>query len=374
MTAPRLLIFIPSFGDGGVERMLVNLAGGFAALGVDIAFASKIEHGPYLDRLLPAVRRIVLASRNDRALTAELADSLRAERPAVLMSAKERDDRIALDASRSLGQAAPRCFLRVGTSIATRENARKSLRLKAWLHRRALRKLYARCDGLLANSEGVARELIDYVGVAPERVNVVPNPTVTPDLEILAQEPLEHDWFAPGQPPVILGIGRLSRAKDFPTLIQAFALLRARRPCRLAILGEGGQRQALENLARRLGVAEDVSLPGFVSNPFAWLKRASLFVLSSQREGCPNVLIEALALGTPVVATDCPSGPREILAGGEHAPLIPVGDPEAMSAAMAATLDAPPPAEFLREAVRSYTVENSARAYLRAFGLLEPTS
>ena len=135
------------------------------------------------------------------------------------------------------------------------------------------------------------------------------------------------------------------------------------------VLGEGADRPALEALAGELGIGERLDLVGHQANPYAWLARASLFVLSSAWEGSPNALTEALALGVPAVATDCPSGPREILDGGRVAPLVPVADWEALARAMAATLEAPPPAETLREAVAEYTQEASARAYLRVLGL-----
>lgn len=369
MNEPHIVIFIPSFGNGGVERMLVNLSNGLVRSGAKVTFVLKNSHGVFLDRLEPAITPIVLRSADDRSLTRELVALLRERSPAVVMSAKERDDRIALAAKRQLGDAAPRFFLRVGTSIRSREQDRSFLSPKSWLQRRTLKRMYAQCEGLLANSDGVARELIEYGGVTPERVHIVPNPTVTADLELLAREPVDHPWFAPNQPPVILGIGRLSRAKDFSTLIRAFAELRKDRHCRLVILGEGGQRASLEDLAARLGIAEHLELPGFVTNPFSFLARASLFALSSQREGCPNVLVEALALGTPSVATDCPSGPREILDQGRYGPLIPIGDAQGLAAAMATVLDDPLPSATLRAAVGRFSLENSSRAYLRAFGL-----
>lgn len=368
MNQPHIVIFIPSFGDGGVERMLVNLASGLAGSGAKVSFVTKRPDGAYLDRSEPSVERVVFKGTDEQTLVLELVEFLRERRPAVVMSAKERDDRIALAAKRQLVDTAPRFFLRVGTSIRSREQARKSLWFRGWQQRRTLKDMYAQCEGLLANSEGVARELVEYAGLNPERIHIVPNPTVTPDLEHLAREPVDHPWFAAGEPPVILGIGRLCRAKGFSTLIQAFAELRKGRDCRLVILGEGGQRPRLESLANRLGIADDIDLPGFVTNPFSFLARAALFALSSQREGCPNVLVEALAVGTPVVSTDCPSGPREILDGGRYGPLVPMNDAQGLAAAMATVLDHPLPSAELRAAVKQFTLENSSRAYLRAFG------
>src|SRR5690606_4100549 len=184
-------------------------------------------------------------------------------------------------------------------------------------------------------------------------------------------EPLEHAWFQPDAPPVVLGVGALTEQKDFPTLIRAFARVRARRPCRLMILGQGktpedtAARQAeLRFLAKGLGCADDLELPGFVQNPFKYMARASLFVLSSRYEGLPGVVIQALACGCPVVSTDCPHGPAEILAGGRYGRLVPVGDDAALADAIAATLAAPPAAAMLRARAGLFSVESAVDRYL----------
>jgi len=153
-----------------------------------------------------------------------------------------------------------------------------------------------------------------------------------------AQAPLDHPWFRPGQPPLLLAVGRLQMQKDYPTLIRAFAQVRQSRRARLLILGEGKERLMLEALIKKLGLEEDVSLPGFVMNPYAYMARASLFVLSSRWEGLPTVLIEALCCGTPVVSTDCPSGPREILRDGQYGQLVPVAQADALAKAIETTL------------------------------------
>ena len=176
---------------------------------------------------------------------------------------------------------------------------------------------------------------------------------------------MDHPWFAPGSPPVVLGIGRLTTQKDFPTLLKAFAQVRAVRKARLMILGEGRDRQALEVLARELGVASDVDLPGFVLNPFPYMVRASLLVLSSAWEGLPGVLIEAMACGCPVVSTDCPSGPSEILDGGAYGPLVPVGDDGALAKAILSVLEMPPDPERLRARAALFSVERATDQYLQ---------
>jgi glycosyltransferase involved in cell wall biosynthesis len=207
--------------------------------------------------------------------------------------------------------------------------------------RHAVRWAYPRADAVVAVSQQLAGELEQFLGQSAGTVQCLYNPVIGKDLAQLGGAALSHPWFATGQPPVIVGVGRLALQKDFANLLQAFALLRQRRPARLMVLGEGPLRADLQQLAEQLGVAADVALPGFDPNPYRFLSRAAVFALSSQYEGLPTVLIEALALGTPVVATDCQTGPREILQGGVLGRLVPVGDAAALAEALGHTLDAP---------------------------------
>ena len=351
---------------------MVNLANGFMEAGVTTHFIVNRQNGAYFERLTPNVTQVMLAANHDRGLIDELTAYLHRERPDIVMSGKVRDDRIALAAKDRLGNAKIRFFLRVGTPLFARADLKFTNPLSRWFFRHRMKQLFARCDGIIAVSQGVAANLSTNLGLSPERIAITPNPVITPNLADLARQPVEHPWMNECGVPVILGIGRLGQAKDFSTLIRAFALLRRERPCRLMILGKGRQKERLEVLGRRLGVAEDMDLMGFVPDPFAYLACARLFVLSSRWEGFSNVIAEALATGTPVVSTDCPSGPLEILQDGRYGPLVPVGDVEALAEAMDRTLENPPPAEFLREAVEDYTVANSSRAYLNAFGLRQP--
>jgi glycosyltransferase involved in cell wall biosynthesis len=225
-------------------------------------------------------------------------------------------------------------------------------------------------DAVVAVSNGVADDINRRTGFPRKRINTVYNPSVTPHLVGKSKEKLNHPWFAPGQPPVILGAGRLGRAKDFPNLIQAFAKVRQQRPVRLMILGEAKhprktskRRTQLTALAESLGVSEDLALPGFAQNPYKYMANAGVFVLSSLYEGLPNVLIEALACGCPVVSTDCPSGPLEILDNGKYGALVPMADATALADAIVSVLKRPPSAELLRERANLFTVDKSVDRY-----------
>lgn len=363
----RLLAVMLSFsGQGGVERMMMNLVEGFVARGCRVDLLALGEPGTVLDRLPAGVTYVDLGVRHSTLAAPALARYLRKRRPAALLVAKDRAIRSAALARRLTG-VSTRLIGRLGTNLSA------SLEGQSWLKRRSrylpMRWIYPMVDAVVAVSEGVAQDTRRITGLPADRVSVIRNPVVTAALLAQARQVIDHPWFGQGEPPVILGVGRLARQKDFPTLIRAFTRLRRERPGRLVILGEGNDRRALEALTAKLGIGEDVDLPGHVANPYAWMAKANLFVLSSIWEGSPNVLTEAMACGTPALATDCPSGPRELFADGRYGLLVPVGDDAAMAAAMSRVLDGPPPAGALREAVREYSVEVSAGRYLAVLGL-----
>jgi glycosyltransferase involved in cell wall biosynthesis len=217
-----------------------------------------------------------------------------------------------------------------------------------WLLIQLIKTFYRWASDVVVVSRGAADDFLRVTGLPPERVKVIYNPIVTPELRRKAKEALVHPWFAAGQPPVVLGVGRLSAQKDFGTLIHAFARVRETCTARLMILGEGEDRPMLETLIASLGLQGDVEMPGFVANPYTYMTHARLFVLSSRWEGLPTVLVEALFCGLPVVATDCPSGPREILQGGQYGRLVPVGDVTALAQTIQDSLAAqvqPPPVD-----------------------------
>lgn len=345
--------------------MLVNLCRGLVDLGQNVDFLVSTAGGPYLSLLPPQVRLVELKTWHHWRIPVCLARYLRQERPAVLLSAMRSE--VEALRGRKLAAVPTRVFVRIETTLSQRDSQRNLFR--RWRSRWRVRRLYPQADGLVAVSKGVAQDLAGVTSVALEKIHVVPNPVVTPELPDLAASPVDHPWFSTQEPPVILGAGGMRRSKDFPTLVRAFARLRQRRAVRLVILGEGRQKRRLEALAVRLGVVRDVAFPGFVTNPYAYMARAGLFVLSSAWEGSPNVLVEALAVGTPVVSTDCRSGPREILQDSRYGPLVPVGDVASMVEAMATTLDTPLPAEILKKAATPYTVQLSAQKYLQVLGV-----
>jgi glycosyltransferase involved in cell wall biosynthesis len=358
---PPLAVLASFSGSGGVERMLVNLLRGFVAAGRRVDLLLIRDQSPHLRDLPAEINRLPLGTDHSLLAIPALARYLLRQRPPALLVVKERAGRAAVLA-RGLAGTDTRLVLRLGTNLSAALAGRSALarQWRAW----PLRWLYPRMDRIVAVSQGVAADTAALARLPMESIRVIRNPVITPELGQLAAEPCPHPWFQKEGPPVILGAGRLQRQKDFPTLIRAFARVSQDRPCRLVIIGEGSDRQALTDLVRQLGIQHQVDLPGFQANPLPFLAAADLFVLSSAWEGSPNVLTEAMALGTPVVATDCPSGPAEVLDAGRLGPLVPVGDIAALAEAMCATLDRPPPREVLKAAVADYDQGRSARHYL----------
>lgn len=338
--------------------MTLNLAHGMVDRGLLVHVVVANAEGVFLNQLPEAVRLVDLrAGRVLRSLGA-LAGYLRREQPRVLISSMSHANVVALWAARLARRDTPVIVTVHNTmSVSTPHQGRVAAELWPYL----LRTFYPWAASVVAVSRGSADDLVRSTGLPRDRVKVVYNPVITPSLLAGAGEAANHPWFTPDQPPVILGAGRLSRQKDFPTLIGAFAEVRRCRQCRLMIVGEGEERPRLEALARDLGVADDVALPGFRENIMAYLAASAVFVLSSAWEGLPTVLIEAMAAGTPVVSTDCPSGPREILQNGRLGALVPLGDVSALARAIMTALEQPReavPPEFLQPFTRDAAVDN----------------
>jgi glycosyltransferase involved in cell wall biosynthesis len=353
-----IAFFLPTLVGGGAERVTVNLAQGMSERGLPVDLVVAAAEGAFLNQLPPAVRLVDLhAPRVLRSLF-PLTSYLRRERPRALVSAMSHANLIALWAARLARQGTP-VIATVHNTMSQSTPQQGRLAGGMWPH--LLRAFYPWASSVVAVSQGAAEDLARSSKLPRDRVHVVYNPVITPATVAQASERPEHPWFAQGNPPVILGAGRLTRQKDFPTLVHAFAKVRQRRPARLMILGEGEDRPLLEALAHELGVADDVALPGFRENAMSYMAGSAVFVLSSGWEGLPTVLIEALAAGTRVVSTDCPSGPREILQDGRLGALVPVGDVGALSRAIDEALDAPRetvPPEVLAPFTRDVAVDH----------------
>lgn len=329
----HIAIFVPSLRGGGAERIMVTLANGFSALGHRVDLVLAKAEGPYLSEVSNDVRIVDLGKGRVLACLLPLMNYLRREQPQVMMSAMNYANVVAVLAGK---------LARVQTRLVVSEHSSLSHRPKgmnASIIRGLMRLLYRTADSVVCTSKGMERDMPLVLGVREEKAFTIYNPV---DIEAVTQqmnEPLDHAWLAEGSAPVILAVGRLAEIKDYPTLLHAFAGLRRDRKVRLIILGQGEEDERLKSLSSDLGIAADVFFAGFQSNPFAWMARCDLLVLSSTKEAFGNVLTEAMVCGLPIVSSDCPSGPKEILEGGRWGRLVPVGDARALKCAMNETLD-----------------------------------
>ncbi|MEO0278167.1 MAG: glycosyltransferase [candidate division WOR-3 bacterium] len=360
--------FLPHLHMGGAERVTVSLIKGFVARGfqVDLVLVNR-GMGAYEEEIPGECRIVDLGAR--RALTSipALVRYLRRERPDVLFGVLSHINVTAFLARMLAGIRIPIVVTEHNTfSVAHPYAERKTTsKLLPFL----MRLFYPQASCIVGVSRGVVDDLKKVLRFDSSKFRVIYNPIVDEDLFRKAEEPLDHPFFGEGKPPVILAVGRLHAAKDFPTLLRAFALVRKEMDARLLILGEGEKRRELETLARDLGIERDLDMPGFVQNPYKYMKRASVFVLSSQWEGLPTVLVEALACGCPVVSTDCPSGPAEILENGKYGLLVPPKNPEKLAEAILRVLRDQNLAEELRkkgpERARDFTVDRAVEEYVR---------
>jgi glycosyltransferase involved in cell wall biosynthesis len=362
---PDVALFVRSLYGGGAERILLTISRGLVERGLKVDLVLARNEGQYLEQVHPDVRIVDLKSQWVPSSLPKLVKYLRQNRPRNLLAALHYPCEIALWAKRFAG---------VPTRIIVSEHNTLSLeaagipQLSTRLTPLAAKLFYPWADEIVAVSHGVATDLARITDLAPDRIQVIYNPVITPELFNLAKEPVDHAWFQPGEPPVILGVGRLHPQKDFPTLIHAFAQVRQVRPARLMILGDGPERQRLTDLIEEMGLADDITLRGFVQNPYAYMAKASAFVLSSIYEGLPTVLIEAMAVGTPVISTNCKSGPAEILDRGKYGALVPVGDTQAIAKAILSVL-ASQNQKLDPDWLEQFTLKVCFEKYLQVLGL-----
>ncbi|HTP02656.1 MAG TPA: glycosyltransferase [Anaerolineales bacterium] len=361
----RLAFFLPGLYEGGAERVILNLADGIAARGYPVDLVLARAEGPYMPQVPASVRLIDLKAARVLGSVPALAQYLRQERPVAMLSAMFAN-LMALWAQRLSG-VLDRLLISEHNTLSSVVTNQADMRWK-WYPRLA-GWFYPWATEIIAVSNGIAEDLARTTTIPRERIHVLYNPVVTAELVQKSTEPLQHAWFQPGEPPVIVSVGRLAPQKGFDVLIRAFSVLRQHRPMRLLILGEGDLRPSLEALIHELGLDADVCLQGFVQNPYPYMARASLFVLPSRWEGLPTVLIEALRLGTPIVATDCPGGTREILRNGQYGRMVPVDSPGALADAIAGSLDTPacrPPEESWHTYESGFVVDRYLQLMLGA--------
>lgn len=361
MKKTLITLYLPSLCGGGAERVMLNLAQGFAKRGHVVDLVLARAEGPYLKEVPGDVQVVDLRASRVLASLPGLVNYLQEKRPAVLLSALDHANITALWAGK-ISRVPTRRVISVHNFLSSLSQTAISTRdrlMPQWA-----KMFYRWADQVIAVSQGVAEDLSTLTGLPSEKIKIIYNPVVTPGLTDKARVPVRHPWLSQTEIPVILGVGRLNKAKDFPTLINALKLVHKQRQARLLILGEGEERPFLEELIHRLGLYHDVELCGFVNNPYQYMARAAVFVSSSMHEGFGNVLVEAMACGCPVVSTDCPGGPAEILGKGVYGFLVPVGDADMMAGKIIQTINSPPDPDSLKKRASLFSLQQIISNYL----------
>jgi len=358
----KVAFFLPPLGNGGVERTVLKLADILARNDYEVDIVTVKAQGPFLKKIHNGVRIIDFGAGRTLASFPGLVSYLRRNQPTTLISAQYYANVIAIWA-KFLARVSTRVIVteRLALSLVFRESRKWKDKILSFL----MRFSYPKADAIVTVSKGAAKDLARITGIKEDSIRVIYNPTFDGEILRKSSELVDHPWFREKKSPIILGAGRLTNQKDFATLIRAFAEVREEMEAKLIILGEGENRHELEELIKKLGVAEDIDMPGFVENPYKYMARADLFVLSSIYEGMPNVIVEALATGTPVIATDCPSGPKEVLP--EEA-LVAVGDDKSMGKKIIELLQNRKELNKLlnneKESLEQFRPENSLQRYM----------
>ena len=360
----NVVLFMPNVGGGGAERVMLTVARGMVDAGVKVHLILASAKGPYLADVPEGVELVDLKALRVLAALPSLVRELRRIRPHAALGTLPYANLVLLWAAR-IADPRIRVYLREANTPSQVLTGSSNLKDRAEM--RLSKAFYRLAEGVVAVSDGVARDVQEYLGVPKEKITTIYNPVVTPDIPGLAAQAPEHPFFKSGSP-VIVAMARLEPQKDISMLIRAFKRLKTThsraRDARLLVLGEGRERQRLEQLIHELQLDDSVDLPGFVENPFSYISHANVFALSSRREGLPGSLIQALACGTTIVSTDCPSGPTEVLDGGRYGQLVRVGDTEAMANALARALREPANATQLRQRANVFSLDNGIRGYL----------
>lgn len=366
MTPPEIALFLPSLGWRGANRVMQMLAGGFASRGFRTQLLVAANRQGEDRQELDGPELVRFGCRGALSALPQLVRHLRRHRPGILLSAMDYANVLCIVAN-AISRSPTRVFVSCHTSLPS------AIAHSPWARDRllplAVRLSYARAAGVIAVSMGVADTVAAVAGLARDRIDVIYNPVLLPDLRKVRAEAPAHPWLSDGGAPVVVAAGSLSVQKGFDILLDAFARLRQSRSARLLILGEGEERASLEQQIERLSLSDYACLLGYVHDPYAYFARASLFVLPSRWEGFGLVVAEALACGAPVVASDCQSGPAEILENGRYGRLVPVNDREALARAMLEALAGEHDRCPLIERGGQFSLEKALDRYLDRFSL-----
>ena len=333
-----IAFLLPDLEWSGLGRVAVNLAKEISSRGISVDLVVGSATGVFLKEIPPQIRIVDFERQIQPRLQSALKillplrRYLQIEKPTALVCYLYTCNVVTLMA-KMLVRSKVKLVL-VEQIILYEKQEKKQQKLQERFLPILMRWLYPSADKVVACSQGLARDLEIYLGFNHGKIDVIYNPVIDEKLAEKANLFVEHPWFNKGEIPVVLGAGRLVRQKDFATLIRAFALVKKEQKVRLVILGEGQLKNQLLTLVGQLNLENDVVILDFVENPYAYMAKSAVFVLSSGWEGFGNVVAEALAAGAPVVSTNCPSGPAEILDNGKYGELVSVGDSQGMAEAI----------------------------------------
>lgn len=360
----KVAIFLGSLEGGGAEHVIVTLANAIAGRGVAADLVVANATGPNRSRVSNSVRVVDLGARSVVHALPGLIRYLREQRPDSLLSAMPNANNVALVA-RCLTRSTTRVVVSERTNVNWQAEGRKE-----WLHLKARRWLYPLAQKIILVSREQLEIAAERFHVPAEKVTCIYSPVITPEFERDLNEGPSHPWLnaSDRERPCIVSVGRLVEVKGHASLIEAFALVRGEIDSRLIIFGEGSERNRLQQLVNQMGLSDCVDLPGYTLRPVSEVAASDLFVLSSRMEGMPGALVQALGCDVPVVSTDCPTGPREILEDGKWGALVPVGDTEALARAMISGLQSGKRNDS-RSAVLRFTLHEAVDQYLAALNL-----
>ncbi|MCL1876290.1 MAG: glycosyltransferase [Synergistaceae bacterium] len=351
----HVAFLLRDLGQGGAERSSLRLANGLANFGMKVTIFILKRKGEMLDSINPDIQVIDIKSSFFR----------------LLSSIRSMDIDFLLPIYTSMRALLAKAILKMPFKVVLSQRNMFTLDrgpIQTRLRFLRCKLLYRYTDACVCISEGVAEEMRTLNLLPVNKIHVIYNPVVNKELLSQIDEPIDDPWFGENSDPVIIGVGRLGDQKDFATLIKAFEIVsKRRRNLKLLLLGEGKQRKMLENMVVDLELSERVRMPGYTANPYPYMKRAALFVLTSRYEGFGNVVPEALACGCNVVSTDCKSGPSEVLEGGKYGALAQVGNPEDIAGAINTMLDNPLPKELLISRAKFFREERAVEDYFSLF-------
>ena len=371
MNQPRVAFLLPNLKAGGLERVGLNLLKGMRKCNVKLDLVLTSAEGEFLNDVPAEIRVIDLKTpigygiKTASKIIIPLKNYLKKEKPDIIVSHLYIYNVFAAIAK--LLAISP-AYLVLVEHAAIYRSKKEAKGIQGWLLPLLIRYLYPGANAVVAVSHSLARQFEADLNLRSGIIKTIYNPAIDETLFLKAKEPVDRSWFKDGEPPVILGVGRLVVQKDFATLIRAFAIVRQTQIARLIILGDGPEKRKLQAKVRELGLENDVALLGFTPNPYAYMARAKVFVLSSAWEGLPTALIEAMALGTPVVSTNCKSGPEEILDGGKYGELVSVGNSEAIAKAILSVLSGDSK-QVEQDWLDQFTWKTSLQKYIDLLGI-----